>query len=122
MTAMNPSFSQRLRRIERTHDRINRNGGKVTIGKDGLIIVKPKMPKLVRSPIRSLVLTAFLIFSAKVAIYQALGQEAYLAKLAELAQGNGFDRTAAFFMQLEPATLWASAQINTLSQWISAVT
>ena len=122
MTATNSTFRQRLRRIERNHNRINRNGGKSSVGRDGLIIVKPRMPKLVRSPIRSLVLTALLLFSTKVAIYQTVGPADYLAKLGELAQGNSFDRAAAYLMQLEPATLWASEQINTFSQWLTSIT
>ncbi len=45
--------------------------------------------------------------------YLQLGESAYAARTAELAQGSSLEQAGAFILQMDPATLWIAQQIAT---------
>jgi hypothetical protein len=113
-------FRARVRRIERTHDRIAAHGATAKLGKDGLIVMQPKRAlslslSLPRLPgLRSLLVLGVLAFGVKVGAYAALGPDAYADRLAGLGGGDVVRQAGAFVLEPDPATVWVHARLMEL--------
>lgn len=75
------------------------------VQEDGLIIdvVEPVRQRQLM-PFRSLLLALFLFVAMKGTVYAQLGQAEYLSRVDTLKSGNSLEVTAAFLLDVDPAT------------------
>ena len=104
-------FDQRLRKINRKHQVLAR-GYTSVVGKDGLIIVKPRRAQRRRVPMKGLVMLMIGFFGFKGLMLAQLGEGAYDSRVDELRQGTLVEKSGAFVMQADPATHWFAEQLR----------
>ncbi len=112
MSTAEVEFSKRLRRIVRQHDRM-RHGIVHRLTRDGLIVARPRshMP---RFPLKGVltILAAGILFKAFLFVH--LGGITYAERVASLQDGSLIEQGGAWVMQIDPATEWVAAQIDTV--------
>ncbi len=107
--AQSRGFTERLRRIDRSHRKLSR-GYEPSVNHDGLIVPVPRR-RSVRIPYGGLALIVLAVLGFKGATHAVLGADAYDARIARLAEGSAVERAGAWMMQPDTATLGISAQI-----------
>lgn len=107
--AIDANFDKRTRRVVKKHERMNRRGVRHTVGRDGLIVARPRRRSLL--PMRLILPIVLLGFAYKAYVYQELGTEGYEARVAALAEGNRVEQIGAVLMQPEPVTLFLAQKI-----------
>ncbi|KPP84901.1 MAG: Protein of unknown function (DUF1335) [Rhodobacteraceae bacterium HLUCCA08] len=110
--SVNAEFDQRTRRVVRKHRAMNLRGVTHRVGRDGLIISRPKRRKF--HAMRLILPVVLLGFAFKGYLYNQLGAEDYAARVAALADGNTAEQVGAVLMQPEAVTRWAAAQFAIL--------
>lgn len=102
MTGHNPNFDRRIKQIVRKHDRLAK-GAVRKQREDGLIVARPRMLRP-RFPWRIILIVICTAFVLKTAFLALVGDEAYDARLAALAQGGTLDQAGAWLMHIDPVT------------------
>jgi hypothetical protein len=104
------SFDERVRRLMRKHD-LMQKGVVHRMGNDGLITAYPRRrrPSLPLRAVLILVISAFLF---KALVYHHLGNETYNARVDLLEQGTAFEKVGGWIMQSDPATIWLSETLG----------
>lgn len=103
MVQANTPFEKRLKHIMRKHDQLAKGAVK-TVTSDGLIVLKPRAyrPKF---PLRGIIVVLVAGFAFKGVLLASIGDAAYAARVADLAQGGMVDRIGAWVMQIDAATM-----------------
>ncbi|SLN51093.1 hypothetical protein [Roseisalinus antarcticus] len=104
-------FEQRVKRIAKKHQRIETSGATPKLGKDGLIVMRPRRAGL-RFPVKPFVMLLVLAFAFKVFLFNYLGDQDYAARLSALDSEVMVERAGAFILQPDPATLWITEMIG----------
>ncbi|MGH1459043.1 MAG: hypothetical protein ACRBBT_09080 [Paracoccaceae bacterium] len=95
-------FDNRLKNIDRAHRKMD--GGYTThVGKDGLIVVRPRRGG-VRLPVKGMMILALGFFGFKGALLGHLGPQTYTDKVAVLEAGSAVEQFGAWAMSPDPAT------------------
>lgn len=97
------SLNERLRRVQRKHDKMRTHGVVHKVGRDGLIRTRPRLIRR-EFPLRGLLLTVGLLIVFKAMLFAHMGAGNYRAQIAELERGSGLEQVGAFLMQEDPAT------------------
>ncbi len=105
-----PSLSEfygRIARIERARAKgygFEANG---TLGRSHYFRpIRKRRPLL-----RVMIFAAVCVFGLKGTILHSVGPEGYDARVANLQNGQEFDKLGAWFMQADPVTVWVAEQI-----------
>jgi len=98
------NFDNRLRRLQRTHNKMYANGIVRKIGKDGLISAHPRR-RMPRFPLKafSILIVAALLY--KSTLFATLGAGVYQERVDALAAGSTVEQGGAWIMQADPATV-----------------
>lgn len=103
---------ERLKRVQNNHSRMAR-GYDAKVGRDGLIVFRPKRKR--RSiPARALLVTIAAFFGFKVLVLMSIGDIAYDERVAALASGSAAERAGAIVMQIDPLTRSIADQLAPL--------
>lgn len=97
------TFSSRVRRVEKRHNKMNANGMVPKMGKDGLVSAYPRR-RLPRLPIMGILAVLACAFLYKATVFAWLGETVYDARVAALSEGTGVEKAGAWLMQSDPAT------------------
>lgn len=112
MTHAPLTFNKRIRRISRRHNRMA-SGMDAYVASDGLIVTRPKRRGIMGSlPIKGLALLLIGFVGFKGLLLAHLGAESYDQRVALLQEGTAFEQAGAWFMQADPVTQWAAAEIG----------
>jgi len=103
-------FTQRLRRIDRYHQRLA-NGYVTTVNADGLIVAAPHRKPSHRT-VRSLFLLLAVMLAFKVFVYAQIGGAAYESRVATLRAGSVAEQLGAYVMAAGPVTVWSANVVN----------
>lgn len=114
MSATHAPFLNRVREIERKHQRMARGGSRIVVGRDGLLVKAPGPSRRIglQLPLKLIAFTLLSLIAFKALVYRGIGEAQYLERLAQLDGGTPVDKVGGFLMQLDPATLWLVQQIN----------
>lgn len=107
--SIDAEFDKRVRRVVKSHDRMRRNGVVHRIGKDGLIVSRPRMARP-RFPLRGVLIVVLLGFAFKGLLWAQIGSEGFNERVAELRQGSVIERGGAWLMQEDAVTVWIGQQ------------
>lgn len=103
-------FDSRLKTIGRKRTRLAQ-GYVSQVGKDGLIVFRPKRRKT-RIPLRGLFYMAIGFMFFKAVIVAHLGLPLYADRLAQLSQGSVVEQAGAIAMQPDPVSVWMAAYLR----------
>lgn len=95
-------FYGRVARIERDHARGFGHEAKGTLGRAAHF--RPRRRSL--PVLRGSVFVMATLIGLKATIYEGLGEDTYLSRLANLKQGTAIERVAALVMAPDPVTAW----------------
>lgn len=106
----NKPFDQRIKQIERRHERLTKGSVK-RMASDGLIVERPRRyrPKF---PLRAVLILLIAGLLIKGYFFASIGPAQYAARIAELAQGNVMDRAGAWLLQADPVTQFVGDMIT----------
>ncbi len=93
-------FHKRMKRINKQHARLE-HGYVSIVGRDGLIITKPKR-KSGGFPLRVLTILALCFFGFKILLLSQLGPEGYAERVELLQKGTLIEQGGAFLLQADP--------------------
>ena len=96
------SFDSRLKNIDRSRTRLM-SGYQSKVGKDGLIVFKPKARKKA-VPLRAVVFLIVGFFVFKGFVLAHVGGTVYGNRLAALQEGTIVEQAGAYLMQADPVT------------------
>ncbi|NBD30572.1 MAG: hypothetical protein GVY31_11115 [Alphaproteobacteria bacterium] len=102
-------FDKRVNRIVRTHDRIRRNGVVHRVGKDGLIVTRPRIARP-RFPLRGVLIVVLLGFAFKGLLWAQIGAVSYNERVAQLREGTVVEKAGAWLLQEDAVTIWIGQQ------------
>ena len=102
----------RLKKVRRNHTRMAR-GYDAKVGRDGLIVFRPKRKRRAL-PVRALLVTIAGFIAFKVLVLMSIGDIAYEERVAALAAGSVAEQAGAFVMQIDPVTQIIAAQLAPL--------
>lgn len=105
------SLNKRLDRVVRKHRRMRTNGVKFHVGRDGLIIAKPRLVRP-QVPLKGFFLVVALLFAFKSLLYAQMGPNIYALNVAELQAGTQLERVGGFLLQVEPVTEFAGTFLS----------
>lgn len=112
MTDTQNGFANRLKMVERKHVRLAQ-GYDCKVGRDGLIVFKPKRRKA-SFPVKGLLLTAAAFIGFKGVVMAQIGASLYEARVEALQQGTLFEQVGAFVMQADPLTTLIAEKVAPL--------
>ncbi|MDT8328812.1 MAG: hypothetical protein RQ750_15745 [Roseovarius sp.] len=103
-------FDTRLKSIDRNRARLER-GYTSKVGKDGLIVFRPKR-RHGGAPVRGVLylVAGFLFFKAVIIAH--LGASLYEERLAQLSQGSTVEQVGAVVMQPDPLSMMVAAKLR----------
>ena len=103
MSADNAYFEKRLKRIARTHGRLERRATRKVV-RNGLIEVRPRIfvPKL---PIKGGLMMLVAGFAFKAYVYADLGRAGYAERVELLANASRVQKVGAWILQADLATV-----------------
>ncbi len=105
-------FSGRLRRIEKIH---RKGGGFEAAGTLGQsYYTKLRLRNQRRPLMRPLVILVAVVETFKGAMLASIGQEAYAAKLATLAEGSAVEKAGGFIMTIDPIAMTIAQAIGSV--------
>ena len=98
------SLNARLRRVQRKHDKMRRNGVVHRVGRDGLIRSRPR---LIRPyvPIKAALLLVGLVIAFKSVLLAQIGSGNYELRLEALRSGTVVEQVGAVIMHDDPVTV-----------------
>lgn len=103
-------FDERLRRIDRRHQRLAR-GFVMSVSKDGLIVARPARESY-RFPWRGLLMILVAMMLFKGLLHAQVGATDYDSRIVALQQGTVIEQAGAWFMKADPVTLWLSSHMQ----------
>ena len=106
-------FRKRMKRINKRHARLE-HGYVSVVGKDGLIITKPKR-KRGGFPIKVLLTLGMVFFGFKILLISQLGPEGYAQRVELLKQGTVIEQGGAWLLQSDPLSTAIADGINKLT-------
>lgn len=106
-------FSKRMKRINRAHTRLE-NGYISVVGKDGLIITKPKR-RGAGFPLKILATLVFGFFAFKILLLSQLGPQNYDNRVDLLSKGSVIEQAGAFVLQADALSLSIAEQLRQLT-------
>lgn len=106
------TFETRLSRIDEIHAAGGAFEASGTLGRAYFDSIRPKERK--EFPLRALALVLSGVLLLKAAFLAKVGQAAYEARVAELAQGNWAEQIGAWVAKADPATLWLAQHLRAL--------
>lgn len=98
------NLNNRLRRIVRKHERMQRNGVVYRVGSDGLIRSRPRLIRPY-APLKGVMLIAVLFIAFKALIFAQIGPSNYALKVDAMRNGTTIEKIGAALMQEEPVTV-----------------
>ncbi|MDA7966579.1 hypothetical protein [Ruegeria sp.] len=112
MTGKQLEFGQRVTRLTKKHEKLNR-GYRATMRSDGLVVMKPQR---VRSgvPARVLMLTLLGFFAFKAFLLFHLGAATYQDRVESLNAGTPVEQAGAWIMQVDPVSQFLSVQLSNI--------
>ncbi|WP_324751791.1 hypothetical protein [Roseovarius sp. Pro17] len=104
MTRINSpkGFEARITKVRRSHSRLA-HGYEAKVGRDGLIVFRPKRRRR-GVPLRSLIILIAAFVGFKVLVLMQIGDISYQERVNALASGTAPERIGAFAMQIDPVT------------------
>jgi hypothetical protein len=108
-TTTENGFDARIERVRRTHLRMAR-GYDARVGKDGLIVFRPRRRKL-QVPLRGLVTLVAAVVGFKVLVLMQLGDLAYQARVDAMMAGALPERLGAQALRIDPVTRIVAGQL-----------
>ncbi|MGI9370709.1 MAG: hypothetical protein ACR2O2_17920 [Ruegeria sp.] len=110
MTGKQLEFDQRVSRLNKKHDKLNR-GYRATVRSDGLVVMKPLR---VRSaiPLKVLVMIVCGFFAFKAFLLSVLGSSGYELRVNSLNEGTPVEQAGAWVMQTDPLSELLAQQMN----------
>lgn len=106
------NFSQRLKRIDRRHEKLAR-GYVTVINSDGLMVAQPRRSNL-RFPWKAAALVVLLLFTFKGLVLANLGAERYAESVISLENGTPVEQVGGWVMQADPLTVWIAGRLEPL--------
>jgi hypothetical protein len=103
MVETHDHFVKRLGSLGRKHAQMT-NGYTTKVGRDGLIVVRPKRRARNASGIKFVLLALALFFALKIVLLVSTGSISYEARLLPLQEGTMFEKAGAFVMGIDPIT------------------
>lgn len=114
MTQINShaGFAARIKRVRHSHAKMAQ-GYDARVGRDGLIVFRPKRRRrsIAWRPLM-LLIAAFIGF--KVFVLIQIGDITYQERVDRLAAGSVVEQAGAYFMQIDPVTRAVAAQVGPL--------
>ncbi len=111
-TTTNNGFDARIKKVQRNHLRMAR-GYEAKVGRDGLIVFRPKRRKP-RLPLRGLAILIAAFFGFKVLVLMQLGDLMYQARVDAMMSGSFTERMGAVALQIDPLTQTIAQQLTPL--------
>jgi len=105
-------FETRLRRIGRKRAKLA-NGYTSVVGKDGLIIVKPRRSRR-GVPVKGIALLVCGFFGFKGLLLGHLGAETYNDRLTRLSSGTPIEQAGAAALSPDVVSVWVAGQVGPL--------
>lgn len=105
------TFRERMRRVNRRHEKIYINGARTKIGKDGLITTVPRR-RMPTFPLRGLAIIFCAALLYKGVILAWIGPTVYDLRVGELAEGTAVERAGAWVLQADPVTAGIASAIK----------
>lgn len=96
-------FQRRLGALGRKHAAMG-NGYTTKVGRDGLIIVKPKRRIHTGFPFKGLLALVLGFFVFKAFMLASLSEITYSERVEKLQQGTHVEQAGAYLMQIDPVT------------------
>lgn len=96
-------FYDRVRRFERAR---SKGQGFEASGTLGRSFYNQRTTVKRRGWLLPALFAVLVIFALKAGLYQAVGAESYVDRVARLQAGTGFDPVGGWLMQADPVTLW----------------
>ena len=114
MTQINShaGFDARIKRVRHSHAKMAQ-GYDAKVGRDGLIVFRPKRRRK-SIPWRPLLVLLAAFIGFKVFVLMQIGDIAYQERVDTLAAGTAVERAGAYAMQIDPVTRAIAAQIAPL--------
>ncbi|WP_375280180.1 hypothetical protein [Pseudooctadecabacter sp.] len=98
------SLNERLRKVERKHGKMRRNGVVHKVGRDGLIRSRPRLIRP-QVPFKGLLLIVALLITFKSLLFAQIGAGNYALRVDALREGTTLEQMGAFVMQEDPVTV-----------------
>jgi hypothetical protein len=96
-------FVKRLGVLGRKHQQMT-HGYTTKVGRDGLIVVRPKRRARNASGLRLVMIAVGMFFVLKIVMLASVGPVSYSERLAGLKDGTIVDQAGAFVMGVDPIT------------------
>ena len=110
MTGKQLEFGQRVTRLNKKHQKLNR-GYRASMRSDGLVVMKPQRMRSA-IPARVLVMALIGFFAFKAFLLSHLGAATYQNRVDSLHAGTSVEKAGAWIMQSEPVSEFLALQIN----------
>lgn len=98
------SLNKRLRKVERKHGKMRRNGVVHKVGRDGLIRSRPRLIRP-QFPIKGLVLIVALLIAFKSILFAQIGAGNYALRVEAMRGGTTLEQVGAVILQEDPLTV-----------------
>jgi len=112
MTDATNGFGNRLKKVQRKHARMAR-GYDCKVGRDGLIVFKPKRRKP-GVPWKGLALLLMGFLGFKGLVMAHMGPDGYAERVAQMNAGSVVDQFGATIMQADPLSEFVAQQLAPL--------
>lgn len=103
MVETHDHFVKRLTHLGQKHQKMT-HGYTTKVGKDGLIVVRPKRTARNASGIKVVALALAMFFTLKLVMVIVAGPASYTERLQSLETGTAFERVGAAVLHIDPVT------------------
>jgi len=103
MVETHDHFVKRLTSLGRKHQQMT-HGYTTKVGKDGLIVVRPKRTARNASGLKVVGLALALFLTLKLLMVIVVGPASYQERLGGLENGTGIEKAGAYVMAIDPVT------------------
>lgn len=109
--SIDAQFDKRVRKVVKTHDRMRRNGVVHRVGRDGLIVSRPRLARP-RFPLRGVMIILLMGFLFKGLLWAQVGPDGYRDRVEALRGGSTVQQAGAWLMQEEAVTVWIGQTVR----------
>jgi len=106
-------FGARLNHVEKKQSRLLRRGYTTHVGRNGIIVAKPKRARI-NLPVKGILLFVLGFFCLKALMLYSNGPETYNDRLVTLQNGNFVEAIGARIMAIDPLTQLITDQVGQL--------